>query len=173
MYYIYHIPGIKVGCTDNLERRTWHNKWYYSKDIVTDVLETTDDIDVADERENYWSIKLGYGSIPENERYKVRVRIAQTYRGFKDRKHTEETKKSISEKVSGENNGMYGSNRVGEKAPSWGLGSTYKDLISGYEAKFTEMGEYMNITPSNINYYVKKNRPVRTKEGRTFHIVIV
>jgi hypothetical protein len=56
MYYIYHIPGIKIGCTKNLKRRIYQQ--YKGDDW--ELLETHTDIDIASERELVLQKQYGY-----------------------------------------------------------------------------------------------------------------
>ena len=56
MYYIYHIPGIKIGCTNNIERRVI--KQQHTQDF--EILEQYDDIDTASERERILIEEYGY-----------------------------------------------------------------------------------------------------------------
>jgi hypothetical protein len=56
MYYIYHIEGVKIGCTNNLKRRIKQQGY-----INYEVLESYDDIEIASERERVLSIQYGYG----------------------------------------------------------------------------------------------------------------
>ena len=56
MYTIYHIPGIKVGCSKRVEARVkeqGHTQY--------EVLEVCSTIEQASEREIYWQNKLNYG----------------------------------------------------------------------------------------------------------------
>jgi hypothetical protein len=55
MYYIYHIPGVKIGCTDNVQRRI-EQQGYSSCEI----LESYDDIFKASNRELALQKKYGY-----------------------------------------------------------------------------------------------------------------
>jgi len=56
MYYIYHIEGIKVGCTNNPAKRIVHQQGY--KDFK--ILAKTKCIDEASKLELEWQNKLGY-----------------------------------------------------------------------------------------------------------------
>lgn len=56
--YIYHIPGVKVGVTRNLEKRVTEQQGY--KPDEYEVLETSDDIAHISQREKYWQRKFGY-----------------------------------------------------------------------------------------------------------------
>lgn len=56
MFYIYHIKGIKIGCTNNLKRRVEQIQGY--KDY--EILATTDSIKEASKLEIYFQNKLNY-----------------------------------------------------------------------------------------------------------------
>ena len=56
MYTIYHIPGIKVGCSIQPDRRV-KSQGYNSYEVL-EVCSTKEE---ASEREIYWQVKLGYG----------------------------------------------------------------------------------------------------------------
>jgi len=55
MYYIYHIPGVKIGCTKNLKSRI-RNQGF----TEYEVLEEHYDINVASDRERQLQRKYGY-----------------------------------------------------------------------------------------------------------------
>jgi ribosomal protein L37AE/L43A len=58
MYYIYHIEGIKIGCTSNIKSRL---KKYKSEGIFQfDIIETHTDIYKASEREMKLQKEYGY-----------------------------------------------------------------------------------------------------------------
>lgn len=55
MYYIYHIPNVKIGCTHNLQnrlRQQTKGEW--------EILETHTDIDIASQRELQLQKEYGY-----------------------------------------------------------------------------------------------------------------
>ena len=56
MYTIYHIPGIKVGCSKRVEARVKSQGY-----INYEILEVCNTIEQASEREIYWQYKLNYG----------------------------------------------------------------------------------------------------------------
>ena len=62
MYYIYHIPGIKIGCSKNPKRRV--KAQGYTEFII---LETHTDIQIASEREI--SLQKEYGLKVDNTTY--------------------------------------------------------------------------------------------------------
>jgi hypothetical protein len=53
-YYIYHIPGVKYGCTTEPKTR------YKDRDITDLVIESYDEIEVADKRERELNDAAGY-----------------------------------------------------------------------------------------------------------------
>lgn len=55
-YYIYHIPGVKIGCTNNIKNRFRR----YDVDIKYEILETHSDIYIASEREIELQKQYGY-----------------------------------------------------------------------------------------------------------------
>ena len=57
-YYVYHIPGVKVGCTTNLERRVTKQQGYNSGEY--EVLLETKDITEASTKEQVSQLKFGY-----------------------------------------------------------------------------------------------------------------
>jgi hypothetical protein len=58
MYYIYHIKGIKWGCTNNLERRLKDQNYTINN---LDRLITVGNIDKATELEKDLNLEYGYG----------------------------------------------------------------------------------------------------------------
>lgn len=60
MYYIYHIEGVKIGCTKNPKRRIVKQQGFKKYEI----LESHEDIEIADERERLLNIQYGYGWNP-------------------------------------------------------------------------------------------------------------
>ena len=52
MYYIYHIPGIKIGCTIDLQHRKAYNKRKHGRNIEFFVLETIEGPDT----EEMWQV---------------------------------------------------------------------------------------------------------------------
>jgi hypothetical protein len=68
MYYIYHIPGIKIGCTTNPKRRILE----VQKFTKYEILETHSDINIASEREIQLQKQYGYkiDATPYSQSYK-------------------------------------------------------------------------------------------------------
>ena len=57
-YYVYHIPGVKVGCTTNLEKRVTKQQGYEPEEY--EILLETKDIEKASKKERSSQIKFGY-----------------------------------------------------------------------------------------------------------------
>ena len=58
MYYIYHIPGKKIGVTRDLNKRVTHQQGYSADEY--EVLEQSDDIDYISDREIELQRSYGY-----------------------------------------------------------------------------------------------------------------
>ena len=99
MYYIYHIPDIKIGCTTEPERRVKRQGY---KDYH--ILEVHSDIDVASKREQELQKEYGYtvDKAPYKHSYNERVRLS----GSKSKK------KSISSRNNGINSGKKNSKKI-------------------------------------------------------------
>jgi len=71
MYYIYHIPDIKIGCTTEPERRVKRQGY---KDYH--ILEVHSDIDIASKRERELQKEYGYrvDKAPYSHNYQQRVK---------------------------------------------------------------------------------------------------
>ena len=75
MYYIYHIPGVKIGCSKNPKRRV--KKQGYTEFTI---LETHTDIQIASERER--SLQKEYGFKMDNTLYSQTI-SSPTLEGIK------------------------------------------------------------------------------------------
>ena len=58
MYYVYYIPGVKIGCTNNLKERV-EKQQGYTKDQYK-VLFSTKSIELASKKEKFYQETLGY-----------------------------------------------------------------------------------------------------------------
>ena len=58
MYYLYHIPGVKIGVTTNLEKRVEHQQGYNRSEY--EVIMSTKDIDLISKKEISLQKALGY-----------------------------------------------------------------------------------------------------------------
>ena len=97
MYYIYHIKGIKVGCTNDLKRRVEQIQGYKEYDILA----TTDNIKHASKLEihfqnvfNYKKDKNSYLQLMINKNKKIMSKMVHitertlTFKGTEDQKLT-------------------------------------------------------------------------------------
>ena len=66
-YYLYHIPGKKIGVTRNLEERVHKQQGYYPGEY--EIIEESDDIDFISEGERIMQKWYGYkiDEVPYNE----------------------------------------------------------------------------------------------------------
>ena len=71
MYYIYHIPGVKIGCTKHIQKRIKQQGF-----TEFEILETHTDIDIASDREIELQKQYGY-SEPSNTNYKQHIEFAK------------------------------------------------------------------------------------------------
>ena len=58
MYYLYHVPGVKIGVTTNLEDRVERQQGYYPEEY--EVIMSTTNIDLISEKERQLQKALGY-----------------------------------------------------------------------------------------------------------------
>ena len=58
MYYLYHVPGVKIGVTTNLEDRVERQQGYYPNEY--EVIMSTTDIDLISEKERQLQKAFGY-----------------------------------------------------------------------------------------------------------------
>ena len=57
-YCIYHIPGVKIGVTNNIKNRVEEQQGYSEGEY--EILEMSDDIDYISKRELYLQERHGY-----------------------------------------------------------------------------------------------------------------
>ena len=67
MYYLYHVPGVKIGVTTNLEDRVERQQGYYPDEY--EVIMSTTDIDLVSEKERQLQKAMGYrvDEVPYNK----------------------------------------------------------------------------------------------------------
>lgn len=85
MYYIYHIPKVKVGCTSNLINRVEKQQGYSKKEYT--ILARTKDKDKASHLEIYWQNALGYkkDNKPYNKLITMKVKSVNNSITFGDK----------------------------------------------------------------------------------------
>jgi hypothetical protein len=81
-YYLYHIKGIKWGCTKrSVKRRVWEQG--YTLDDVCKIVEQSD-IDIASDLEKEWNIRDGY-SWDDSQDYRRVINMARNNLTFESR----------------------------------------------------------------------------------------
>jgi hypothetical protein len=184
-YYIYHIPGVKVGCTDDLKRRTVTNKTKYGYDIQVILLATTTDLYEADELENEWSIKLGFGEIWCQNRYVVRSKVGKRRLGVKTSKETRE-KQSKAKK--GKVRSEYHCKRLSEGLKGRIIEGEWKEKIvqavrnrpttvyiektTGFIGKPFQMQERFGVDRNQVCQQAKRDKPYSKGRHKGLHFAI-
>ncbi len=141
-YYIYEIPGIKIGCTTHFSKR---EKQQSSKGKMV-LLETHTDIKKASEREQQLQLQKGYrvDSIPYWFVTEVLNPLSNTLESKKKMsyKAKERCKQGWSSpnrfSWTVENNPNKGKLK-GKDNPKYGTGVLYKELTSGFKGTWYEM----------------------------------
>ena len=144
MYYIYHIPGIKVGCTKDLKSRTYQNKREYGHQITVELVATIPDKETAKWYEKDLAQYYGYP-------------VGQLYGNQPDRKGkslSQEHKSKISQGVKD-------------------TGRVYIELTTGITGTASELTEYFGYKNQScfINQ-VNKNQPVLAGSRKGLHFQI-
>jgi hypothetical protein len=103
---IYYIEGIKVGCTNNIKSRSKTNMEKYGDNITIEILEEFEgDIHECADRESFWSERMGFGIIRDDQRYDSPANLymlglsGEKYNHTKLHGHSDETKLSQSLKM--------------------------------------------------------------------------
>jgi hypothetical protein len=161
-YTIYHVLGIKVGCTEQFIIRTKQNKWKYGKDIIVVILEVTTDLDLADELENKYSIELGYGEIKTQDRYKVRREFGKMHTG---KIVSLETKEKM--RQNRKSNPRYQGQNEGQRR-----GKVYVERTTGFIGNYTDIANKFEIQGSNILYFARRDKPISRGPNEGLHFAI-
>lgn len=123
MYFIYHIPGVKIGCTTNPRKRILIEQKYSEWEILEEHL----DIDTASTRELELQRKYGYAIDSRSytkasrmntyrteesfkklsEGHKKRYASGEMVNALKGKKRPEELVKKLNERNTGRQNGVY------------------------------------------------------------------
>ncbi len=143
MYYIYHIPGVKIGCTNQPKKRF---KFYSSEPVI---LEEHTDIYAASERE-----------LQLQKEYSLPVDSVPYYRKkFLHLTRTEESFKKQSKSMSGSNHPAYGK-------------TIYREVSSGVEGPLLDMCNIFKITGQGIQLFAKRNKPISRGPRKGLHFQI-
>ncbi len=90
IYTVYHIPGIKAGCTNDIDRRNSENRQKYGKDISIDIVLQTSDMDEADELEQFINEEANYEN--QHQTYK---HMSKMFNSPKHAKNSKETRDKV------------------------------------------------------------------------------
>ena len=184
MYYIYHIPGKKIGCTDNLERRA---SQYKSQTV--ELLETHDCIYRASDRERELQAKYNYRVDPNPYWWVVNYQQPKAIQGealekksktlketFSTKEHREARSKAMKDLYKkyptmnqGENHPMYGSKRMGEEGPNYGnrRGRLILEITTGFVGTLTDHYNHFNLPElSSAMIYAKHGRVLTGRETK-------
>lgn len=186
---IYHIPNVKVGCTNNFIGRSNDNRKKYGSDIIIEVLENfSGSLGECADRECYWSQVNGFGLIRPDQRYdseaqqymlgmkgvkhnhtkihghtdesKAKMSISQ-----KGKTHTTEAKAKISKTLTGlmvgEKNGMYG--KTGSEKQKSAVGGIWKgkQLSEDHKKKMSESHQRIKVVM--CPHCLKEGKPAPMK----------
>ena len=162
MYYIYHIPGIKVGCTNNMYLRNSRNKLRHGKDIEIIELEKVDCPVTADILEYYLHKELGYGVIPPNERYMARRKVGSKN---KNRVVSSKTKNKIAKSLKGKT--------AGSKNGNYGSGKVFIELTTGYKGTFTEVAAHFDCNKASLAIFAKRGKVIQKGKHEGLHFQIL
>ena len=165
MYYIYHIPGVKVGCTKRWRARCTENKNKHGKSITLELLETVSSPVVADILEYYWNKELGYGKLVTGVRYMTRLKVGNSVKG-KVRSKKTRSKMSKAQKAVVK--------ATGKESSRYGTGRWFKELSTGFIGTATEIVSKFNL-PNNVYIYnnVRKGSPLVKGKYKGLHFIVV
>jgi hypothetical protein len=94
-YYIYHIPGVKIGCTNNIERRVVKQQGFTEYEI----LEIHTDDKIASIREKELQKQYGLEELNVKTDYSQQVRFAKAGRDACKGKPNKGTQRQIKNKI--------------------------------------------------------------------------
>ncbi len=192
MYYIYHIPGVKIGCTKNLVERVKYSQKFKTYEI----LEEHENIELASIRERELQQEYGYAidsksyiEVSHMHTYRTQEGIEKSIKALTTRPTTDEMRRKISEANSGENHAMWGKKHkpetlakmsaksrghrrtVGEKNGKFGkrTGIRYIELTTSYIGTQTDMKNYFGIRAEGVSGYAKQDRPISKGKFKGLH----
>lgn len=170
MYFIYHIPGVKIGCTTNPRKRILLQQKYSEWEILEEHL----DIDTASIRELELQKKYGYAT--DSRSYTtftsslVGTRDALSYKQQgakqKGKSPSDETRRKMSEnrkgKAAGPANQNYGKWSKGKGSLGYGTGAKYHEITTGFIGYALEVKEtFGSSSLQTVINCVKSSKPVK------------
>ena len=94
IFTVYHVVGVKVGCTKDFEARSAQNRVTYGADIEIQILEEiVGDVGLAADREAQWARELGYAvgvrydAAIQNQRDRARASVQSPRHNTNDPEH--------------------------------------------------------------------------------------
>ncbi len=159
MYYIYHIKGIKIGCTNNIQRRMKQQGF-----VEYEILEEHEDMETASKREKElqkqygYRIDSGYALINKFDR-SAGGKSSATKQWSENRKELIERSKKGGEKCKEEQKGIFtitkeNLSKQGKKGYSSGLGKLSKKELSniGKIAGTASRDKNSKLKPDDVKY---------------------
>lgn len=149
MFYLYHIKGLKWGCSKELPTRLRNQK--YTLNDVCEVIKV-DDIDEASDMERDLNIRDGYGWNESQDYRKISIRRIGT-------KHTYESKKKQSKRRLGKPSNHLGFKHTVESKNKIKEKLSHSILVNDilFKSKI-EAANYIKVTPAAISWSLKNNK---------------
>lgn len=184
MYYIYHIPGVKIGCTVDPKRRVKAQKFR-----EFEILEEHLNKDVACMREQ--ELQKEYGYAIDRNSYTFTTNLLNY--------HTEETNRKKSESKKGvkrpqSSKGISEALKGRKKSPEWiakiaatlsnkykntlnphpnkGRGQTYIELTNNFIGKLPDMEQKFGVKSGFIQSSIRYERPLQKGKFKGLHFKI-
>ena len=139
MYYIYHIPGVKIGCSKNPKKRI-RAQGYTDYEI----LEQHDDPQIAGDREIELQLEYGYGR--DAVHYMKSIQNSGIRKNTQDPEH-----QSRAGKIGGSKNG--GGKRNVETGWASKLGKKWGSINGKKRANLINTCPHCNTTMKGLNYF--------------------
>lgn len=165
MYYIYHIPGIKIGCTINPERRIKLSQGYLHWEILEEHL----DKDIAAERELILQRQYGYPEDNTPYTFSSNLHTYRTQETFKKMSESkigiprpEELKKHFSEIRKG--------TQEGKSNHNYGKHTKYIELTTNTVGYCTDLAQKFNTR--DIPFYAKRGTPIKMGPSKGLHFQV-
>ena len=155
MYYIYHIPGVKIGCSIRPEKRV--KSQGYSK---YQILEEYTDKDKASKREI--ELQKEYG-------YKVDSRVYGAQPDRKGKTITLEHKEKISKAHKGKITSLETKEKISKAHKANKPGRLYIEHTTGFIGSCSDLAKRFNIWKSSVIIFANKLGPVKQGKSKGLH----
>ncbi len=158
LYTVYHIPGIKYGCTNDIHRRSKENRQTYGKSIeINNVYETTN-IEEADELEQFLNSEAQYKT--QQTSY---IEITQKGNKFKFKTGITPWNKGLDNLPSTWNKGLTKETNESIRKQS--------EAITGHEVSIETRGKISKANTGRINSPQQNELISKANTGRVYDIV--